>query len=446
MSETVLLAALGLGGVFVLPVWKATRGQEDPFAPEVIAGLLGILTIVAYLLVAAFDPTAISPLVRSHPSIDSLDRTIAWYAVVQALAFGGLLLGIRVGRRAGVPRPFDFESAAAPRRHLLAGLVAFAVGAVAMIVLLQRMGGLDFLLNDLHRRASRGAGLGYLSALSFYLSVGVALLIFSLKWYRSAPMRALAVATALVALVLHASTGGRKDSLHLAVLALMTWHFGVAPIRRPVRTLALVIVVSWPFFIGVSAIRQPGALRSLVANPAGITELMNERGRTALLGVSYVDHHLLVTSHFTVDNLWLGRSYLDLLTAPVPSSAMVGKPPVDDGVYLRTIASGRHVVPPMSRDELAATSWPPETLGIGYMNFWLPGAVAGMLLVGLIQGVAYRWIRESGGGVFYIIVYGFFVLNLHLSNLRLVQTAVSLTLLSALFLLFFYPRNLRPRG
>lgn len=446
MRETILLSAIGLGGVFAIPVWRATRGQQDPFAPEVIAGLLGVLTIAAYLAVAAFDPNTISPLVRAHPSVSSLDRSVAWYALVQALAFGGLLLGVRVGRRLGLPRPFDFEFDARPHRHLVAGGVAFLVGTIAMVVLLRQMGGVDFLMNELHRRAARGAGLGYISALSVYLSVGVVLLIHSLRWRRTPARYALVIAAAVAAFILHASTGGRKDSLHLAILGLMTWHFGVSPIRRPVRTLALAIVATWPFFVGVSAVRQPGAVRALVENPIEATRLMNERGRAALLGVSYVDHHLLATSHFDIDNLWLGRSYLDLLTAPVPSSAMVGKPPVDDGVYLRTIASGRHVVPPMSRDQLFSSSWPPETLGIGYMNFWVPGAVLGMLILGIIQGVAFRWVRESRGGAFYIIVYGFAVLNLHLSNLRLVQTVVSLTLLSAFFLLFFYPRNLRPRG
>ncbi|MGQ7112601.1 hypothetical protein ACUOFC_34980, partial [Escherichia sp. TWPC-MK] len=67
-----------------------------------------------------------------------------------------------------------------------------------------------------------------------------------------------------------------------------------------------------------------------------------------------------------LQNVWLGKSYLDLFKAPLPRSIYPEKPPVDDGMYIRTIAEGYNVTPSRPVQELYASSWPPETLGSMY--------------------------------------------------------------------------------
>ncbi|MGQ7148454.1 hypothetical protein ACUOA8_59935, partial [Escherichia sp. SS-MK2] len=75
---------------------------------------------------------------------------------------------------------------------------------------------------------------------------------------------------------------------------------------------------------------------------------------------------------------------LDLFKAPLPRSIYPEKPPVDDGMYIRTIAEGYNVTPSRPVQELYASSWPPETLGSMYANFWIPGVVFGMYILGII--------------------------------------------------------------
>src|SRR5690606_26344605 len=108
-----------------------------------------------------------------------------------------------------------------------------------------------------------------------------------------------------------------------------------------------------------------------VQNPEVLkSEIIEEIG-SVTRSVSYIDHYLLVMEHFSVDNLWWGKSFIDILYASIPRKIFPDKPPVDDGVYLRSIAEGMDVTPPTPYKDMYQSSWPPETIGTMYMNFWI---------------------------------------------------------------------------
>jgi hypothetical protein len=161
--------------------------------------------------------------------------------------------------------------------------------------------------------------------------------------------------------------------------------------------------------------------------------------------MSGFDRTAVMLAYFTPERLWLGRSYLDLLTAPLPRSVYPDKPPVDDGVYLKSIADGRPVTPPMPARELPVTSWPMGNM-VPYMNFGIAGLVCGMFLVGVVIGAAYRYMHLAGFSVYSVYLYMFTLLGgFSLSVYGIVLGLMNLGLVTLFFWLIFAPWRW-PRG
>ena len=106
-------------------------------------------------------------------------------------------------------------------------------------------------------------------------------------------------------------------------------------------------------------LRERGGVAYYSANPGELPSEIGRNMRTAITDLSYVDTFVFITSYFQPDNVWHGATYLDLLKAPVPSSVDSAKPPIDDGVYVRTLAEGVRAEPGMAFSDLFYSSWPP---------------------------------------------------------------------------------------
>lgn len=436
---TIFLAALALTVVFVAPILlDLHRGGTDLLSPVRVIPALHVLTIAVFLFFAAFDDQTFAAMVVFHPSTRDLPAAVAWYAVLQALAFAALMAGVWSGVGAGWGRRLPvLASRFTPGRAFWAVVFSSGVGLAAFWSLLDRIGGWRFLLENTYRRAQLLAGMGYLYNLLFILSFGALVLVYSQRERRTPLRWAATLALLIGTLVIYSSFGGRRSSLDLMIAVLFTWHYGVRPIRRPKLVALGLSAILVPYFVAVPILRTPDGFRRYASNLPALGSAVYENLDLAVRQVSYVNQYVLIANHFTLDRVWLGKSYLDLLTAPIPSSRLPNKPPVDDGVYVQSIAAGQEVTPPVPARGLFQSSWPPETFGIMYMNFWIPGLVVGMFLLGVIYRAAYEYMRESGYSLFSIVMYGNILLNFHFSNLRLMESAVRIVLALVFFGLFF---------
>jgi len=437
----VTFCALILLLIFLAPS-VLSRGSTGPFGdrfgPARMAAALHIITTIPYLLLVSRDAAVVSSLILKHPSIPDLDVAIIWYAAVQGLAFVMLMLGISTRFPAGIVRKFPIVGESEkPKRVYIAAAVFLVVGFVSYIVLIRTIGGADYLINNLHRRGRLAQGLGYLSSLVPVFSFGILLLIYSWR-YRPSLIKFVAVCvTVPLAVVMFSSFGGRKLTLHLLVFGVLVWNYGVRPIRRVVWKGILLSLVVIPYFVAMPLLRSQGGVERFISSPALLGSEIVANLSKAVTGLSYVDSYLFIINHFQPDRIWWGRTYLDLVTAPIPSSLYRDKPPIDDGVYVRTLVGGEEVRPPTSRRELYPSSWPPETLGTMYMNFWIPGVLLGMFILGCVYRGAYEYMRWSKYTLFSILSYGVILANFHLSNLRIVQVSTRLTMMVMLFTLLF---------
>lgn len=436
----IFATAFALAFVFALPLFaRRTRpGQRDLLAPERVAAVFHLTTVVPYLVLIGFDESVMKPMVRQSPHITDLGSAVLWYGVVQAAGFAALIAGTRCRPAARFAARLPvIATSFRPGRYRAAIACALGLAFIGFNAFLSQVGGLSHLLLNLERRTTFTAGAGYLLALLNLLSFAIVILVYSMRTRRSLPKWVFTGALMLVAAAMFSSLGGRKSTILIFVAVLFVWHYGVRPLRRIGWRQLLMPLGLIPYFVLMPVLRSPGGVAHFAQHPGELVDEVTRNLAVVVTDLSYVDTYLFVTSHFSVDNVWVGRSYLDLLKAPVPSTVDTAKPPMDDGVYVRTLAEGLRAEPGMAFSELFYSSWPPETLGATYMNFWLPGVVAGMFVLGAIYRLSYAYMRRSGYSVFSILLYVHFVVSFQLSNLRIVQALVYLALTTTFFGVFF---------
>lgn len=415
--------------------------RRDWFSPgRVAAILLGVRT-VPYLVSASFDLSkGVHPLVLNRPTIDNIENEIAYLGLLHTAGFIALLAG---ARSRGVPsfiaRKIPLVAAhPTAGRLLLASLSAVLLGLVAFAYFLQAVGGLQYLLQNLAARTRITSGHGYLVAsyrMAFVFATTTAIFLFrySRRWWQYLLLGAIVS----LSVGILTSTGGRSGTVELLFACTIIWHYCVRPIKRisPSAILAAAFVALYVVFVPV--LRSPGGYEALLNRPSEVLAKVGDNMGLLARGNSYVDAQLLVIHHFNPDNVWLGRSYLDLAVAPVPRRLLPDKPPVDDGVYLYTIATGREVVPPRPFSELQRTSWPPYTFGISFMNFWIPGMLFGMFVLGICYSSAYLYMERAGYSLFSVFAYAAVMWRFQLSNLQMVATGTNVVLIGLLCTMFF---------
>lgn len=438
--------AVGLGLVFLTPfvLWRRLVIRErDFFHPLVVVAVINLVTVVMFLFVLAQDETLLRDDVRNHPSIEDLGRSVAWYGLVQGIGFLGLVVGFLWAAPTKLAERLPkIGMRVTPKRLNVAIVGSLLIGLGCWVLFLQRAGGYKSLLLNMYTRAELTTGAGYtLSGLAFLVFATI-LLVYSLRLSKSLA-RYVAVAAALMGTaVIYSSLGGRGPTIKLLILVLLTWHYCVKRITRIPWKAILLLAFVVPYFFVVFLLRsQPGAVEVYLQKPSGIVEDAMEIRREILQQISYVHQYLLITSYFNPSNMWWGKTFLDLIFAPVPRSIYADKPPVDDGVYIASLARGMTPQPLTPLRDLADNSLPPETLGTSYMNFWIPGVLAGMFLLGGVYKLSYRYMQLCGYSPFSVLVYVNVLLGFHLSNLRIVQTMVTIVTAAMFFGSFFGVRK-----
>lgn len=437
-----LLLTLILFIILLIPIIYFRKKGGDLFSPIIVSFSLLIITNIPYLLSMSFDYTVIDPLVRKRISEIELEYAVAYYILIVMVGVIGLLLGMqsRTSNLLVKKIPVILNNENSSRYHL-AIVVGLFLGVLSYVQFIQSVGGINFWIQNLYQRASMTSGSGYTLIFLILLKIGVYIYICSFKQKKSifkyVFLFLLVIATSLIL----SSMGGRKPTLQFIFFCFIVWHFGVAKFKKIKLRVLFIIPVAIIYILIMPIIRSPLGIEYYMNNPEILKSEIVEDIGSVTKSVSYIDTYLLVLDEFSIDNLWLGRSFIDLLYAPLPSKIYPDKPPVDDGVYLRTIAEGWEVTPSAPYREMYQSSWPPETLGNMYMNFWIPGVFVGMFILGMIYIATYQYMKKSQYTIFSILLYGSFILNFHLSNLRIVQTISDIIVITLFLSLFFFSFN-----
>lgn len=426
-------ALAGLVVLLALLVPLMPRGLSDEIRlPGLMYTGLAAVGTVPYLLLVSVEPSHIKPEVGLAGIAGTFGRQALWFAVVYAVGHAAYIIGLRHRPSTALSRVLTPHLRTESTRALvLVAWLAFGAAILLFLKFLADIGGFAYLLANLHRRIEFTAGRGYfLNALGM-LTISLACLLIAYGRTRSLVLLAQCVAVFLVAVVVYSSLGGRKYTLQMVLISGLVWHLRVSPVRRPLRLIVLAGVLIAPYFIGLRLLREEGAFDYFRQRPGELGAAIVDNVAIAVTELSYVDQYVFITSHFGPRDFLLGASFAPLTTAAIPNRMLREKPPVDDGRLVRSRVAGERprVTQPVAH--FYHSSWPPESLGTGYMNFGLPGVMLFMLLLGLAHGTAWSLVRSAAGSVFPVLIYAQALLGLQVSVLRISQTMTYVAVLLA---------------
>lgn len=320
---------------------------------------------------------------------------------------------------------------------LMVGIICFAIGAISKIYLIVKSGGLLYIWSHLYARTVLLEGAGYIGYLAICITFGLAAIEICVLNFKE--KKILFVVLCLVGAFLNIAFGNRSPLLKMLIALFFVywyaspnkvnwWNFLKFKYIIPVIFIALAVIIL-PTYRTAHFQLNSTTLRDSVKDASdNLYSIFNE--------ISVYDEDVFTFHHFSSDSFWGGKSYLGLITAWIPRSFYSGKPPIDDGMYLRALMKGYEINPPMSVDELDAktisSSVPFTTNGIMYANFGILGSIFGGLLIGMILVAQYEKMRVKGFLLEDILIYQFLCIRLSLSTKGIVELIMTIFIIKVL--------------
>ncbi|WPH22438.1 oligosaccharide repeat unit polymerase [Variovorax paradoxus] len=408
LAVLILLLAL----VHLLP-WLSTRRDELGRSPAKLISLISGAMTLPYLCIIAWDGerSAVKAILKNGDFEHLLMMFIAYYCAGMLCLFAGICFGARIKVRAF--DVFSFHQSVSARFYRKFSHIFFAAVLLLSALKLQQVGGLIEFWANIGMRAQNLSGTGALDAFILplsYLAVFFALYAKSIDNKPSRYWIVFLIVTVFIALSLF---GGRKNSIMLVFFSLLAASAFNLKFKLISLKSGVVFAFLGVFFIAVLLFR----LGDQTEFSSGSFDFVD-----AIQNTSYVDTYLFVMDYFSDRAFWHGVGYGDLAIRLFGSGDSSLLPPIDDGVYIRSLVEGWSVRPPMAFNELYPSSWPPETFASGFINFGFLGVVFFFFIKGLASGLLLRWARGRGFAPipFFLMIY--VSANFHFSNLRLVQT------------------------
>lgn len=419
------------GILSILPLinWVLShKKHKDIAAPFNIFSLLYIVNVMIPTMIYMNEETVQfidTMYIRDAVSDNS---TYCTYVFLQTLCYYLLLFGtkLRVGKSNSralnvsetVTSDFSIQ-----KKYKHIGIAMWLIGTAAFLKMMNQVGGIYYFFTHLQYRTSLTRNMDVLSWILPFVNYGVLFIVYSYKGTNK-PLN-IRILILIVLSGIMSGLGGRKALLILLIEALLLYHYCVKKIEiRKLFKLKYIIgvIAIYFFFTVMPKFRTEGSFEAFLENPLAFAQQSNNGILSTIRRESYVAYYMATIEYFKANSLWLGRSFLGLLTAIIPSSIFQGKPPVDDGTYLYSICQGRtDIVPPMPFNELNGSSLPLETFGSMYANWGVFGLVIGMILLGGIYGYAYRKMKNNSYSLFSVVIYTQIIFTFQLSTLRIFQ-------------------------
>ncbi len=428
----VKVIALNLLILFLIPLIISYKRNRDFFSPVVIISFMNIITIVPHLWIISQSIMNIYPLVLYYFGFIGLEfeKGIFKFFIIQVVAYIFNLVGIKFYETINMNnlKYYRIDMKESKEKLKWGATILIAIGIIAYLILIYAIGGFEFLFSNIHKRTFLLRGNNYLLSLIDCLIIGVAIYTYSHKYNNTPKTRIYLFFVTTGVVIIFTSFGGRATSVLLFLIILMIWNYSVKKIKIFTLRNILIMLLVLIYIIMVPLLRAENALYAYMNDINMLFDQIIKSGTNIIKEISIVDRNLFAVNYFSLDNIWYGKSFIDLIYAFIPSTLYPDKPPVDDGVYIWTLVNGIYVEPSLPYHSLSQSSWPLETMGMMYANFWIPGVIIGMFVLGIIQSFTYNLMKKSGFTVFTIVLYSYIIYKFDLSNLFITQTLISMIL------------------
>lgn len=313
------------------------------------------------------------------------------------------------------------------------GLFLFILGYSVFLISIFKMGGFQYIFDNQEKRTQITAGYGYYALVySIFCQMG-----FFMMYKKLFGKNKLLY---LLLIILYLSTFAvftRRSAIISHFFIIIVFHnFFIQRIDR-FLTFKNVTLLLFCVFVAISThkFRSPDFRSEFVSNPSVIFENMTESFMGSLVfRMGRLERDLVYVGYFSENDYWYGSSYASLLYAPIPSSMYDKKPPVDTGVYIRDIAAGKKINPPVPLTETNVTSWP-EGHWAGYSNFGPVGLLSFAAFGSYLWGVLGRMMVLNKYSLFSVILYSKYSFGgvFDMSPMSIVRLLGSFVLMAVVF-------------
>lgn len=427
----------------VFPMIYGFKKKLSFFSPLIIVFFLNFLFVFPYYFSLVFDHTLLDERVYSYlvQSGNGVEYYLIKFGVIYIISLIFLFLGINT--KFSISN-FNTDIVFNKKYYKYFGFFLFLLGVVLYLIFINQVGGFTYVMENLHNRASLTSGNGYLN--KGFLSLLTFSIIFFIYSYDKRNDIYLILTSILLSFLIFSSLGGRKAGIVLILISALAWNFRVKNINKINPFFLLTFFIFAIYMLAVPILRKEGALEYYISNKGEFVKEFSSSSGGFFKEFSYIDHYLFILYKFNPSNIWMGASFSDLLYSFLPSKYFTNKPPVDDGVYVRTmVESNTYLMPSIPFNQLYPSSWPPETFGNLYMNFLFPGVFLGMYCLGLIYRFFYN-LAVTTKNIFYVATYASCIFIFHFSNLRIVQFFSDILIYLIVYLLFIFSYKVLKRG
>ncbi len=436
---------LTLGFAFVIPpilYIQSILGKDkklDFFNPNIIVPVFWLLKVPFLIAIGINGNSIISYEVRSV--VGSKFTSISlYYAVLTLSSFAALMIGVKSKFASYISKKLPLIRV--KKHSTSSGLYLSVVYILAFGFFVYSLWdvGLYILYNSsLRTRADLGGG--YIIKFVRYTFILCSLLVVH-RFVAGKNSKATLFLVLSVTFILLASYGGRSHAVVMLFSCLLLYLYKTEYNLRKysrnsyLRGLSLVVIsgIFMVVFVSfISALRSTGGLYKLASGSSSVLDETVKSLDVIIERGSGYERKALLIDHFDSGQFWHGRSYVDLLYAPFPSSLFESpgnKPPVNEGYYIFSLSRGQSVSPSTARESVrTVTAWPIGNW-VGYANFWVPGLLVYFYISGMIIRLLYDYIYVSRYSLFSIFLYSALVFRgvIQLSNPGLIRIV---------FILFF---------
>jgi hypothetical protein len=395
----------------VLPWMKRSKLETSP---SKILFLFSAITTIPYVGIISFDPDLSS---ARYLVVADFGENLVKFCLIYSLGLLGFLIGSKFGHSSGMGGLIAYPMRKTEKSRVACVVVTYISCFVVVFltfIKLEQVGGVAELWANIALRSEALAGTGFLDA--FIYPFGYLAVVFAV--YTASSGRKYSIVSAvfifLLVAVCFSVFGGRKNTLYLIVFAVLAAKVYNKNISFISPSFILLYAAGAAFFFYVLVFRLEAQ-----DNTTSSLNMVD-----VVANLSYADTYLFITDYFSRNPFWLGSIFGDIplrIFSLEPSSLL---PPIDDGVYIRTLAEGLNARPPTPFNAMYPSSWPPESYGSGYANFGVVGVFLFFLIKGAVCGVIGKWAKLNGYGPFALVLLFSAILGFHISNLRIIQFVV----------------------
>lgn len=383
----------------------------DYFRPDIIVLIFSLISIPG-MLFASFGDNYVVQSLRNMPKVRDVNFALGQVGTLSIATLFATILGLKSGFI--FKRIFNFYLFRnkillyVPAQSLVTGVILFLGGIVIYLIILDKIGGLQLIwYSSLYSHVQLTEGLGYFLILKKnILIVGLTFLGYYYSKTKYQRHLILWLIFTLIAFLVEISFGTRNNGGFIIFLFLLIYHYWIKPINLfSIKILALFLIFSIFFLVWGTLRNYKNPLDKLKDPITTVYDSFEYFEGGFLYRIAGLETKALIVSYFNISNIWLGLSYKDLITAPIPKSIYPDKPPIDDGRYLIQIMHGYDIRPSVPLDEMAKTSMPPGNW-IGYMNFHIPGLLFYYYISGIILTLFYISFLKNKKKPGWLIIYG----------------------------------------